>query len=98
MSSDRRILIFGKNGQIGWELCRTCATLGNVVAMDYPEIDLESADSIRAAIRNAKPTIIINAAAYTAVDKAESEPEKAMAINGIAPASSPRKHGGLALR
>jgi dTDP-4-dehydrorhamnose reductase len=79
------ILVIGKNGQIGWELCRTCATLGNIVAMDYPEIDLASPDSIRTMIREVRPAIIINAAAYTAVDKAESEPEKAMAINGIAP-------------
>jgi dTDP-4-dehydrorhamnose reductase len=93
------ILIFGKNGQVGWELCRTCATLGTIVAMDYPEIDLESPDSIRAAIRNARPTIIINAAAYTAVDKAESEPDKAMAINGVAPGiiAEEARRGGAAL-
>ncbi|MFH0798580.1 MAG: dTDP-4-dehydrorhamnose reductase [Pseudomonadota bacterium] len=79
------ILTFGKNGQIGWELCRTLATLGNVTALDYPEIDFANPDSICGAIREAKPAIIINAAAYTAVDKAESEPEKAMTINGVAP-------------
>lgn len=79
------ILIFGKNGQIGWELHRAIATLGNVVALDYPDVDLSHPDSICGAIRKAKPTIIINAAAYTSVDKAESEPEKAMAINGVAP-------------
>ena len=46
------ILIFGKHGQIGWELCRTCATLGTVVAMDYPEIDLANPDSIRTGREN----------------------------------------------
>lgn len=79
------ILILGKNGQIGWELCRTTPTLGNIVAMDYPEIDLANPDSIRSAVRSVKPSIIINAAAYTAVDKAESEPDLAMSINGKAP-------------
>lgn len=80
-----KILILGKNGQIGWELCRTCAPLGDIVAMDYPDIDLAKPDSIRAKVRETKPAIIINAAAYTAVDKAESEPELAMMINGVAP-------------
>ena len=80
-----KILIIGKNGQVGFELCRTCATLGKVAAVDLPEIDLARPDSIRSIVREKKPAIIINAAAYTAVDKAESEPELAMAINGIAP-------------
>jgi dTDP-4-dehydrorhamnose reductase len=79
------ILIFGKNGQIGWELCRTMAPLGTIVGMDYPEIDLAEPDSICSAVRSVKPDIIVNAAAYTAVDKAESEPELAMAVNGTAP-------------
>lgn len=86
MSKDKpTILIFGKNGQIGWELCRTMATLGRIVAVDYPEVDLANPDSIRSAIRSVKPNIIVNAAAYTAVDKAESERELAMAVNGAAP-------------
>jgi dTDP-4-dehydrorhamnose reductase len=80
-----RILITGKNGQVGWELQRTLSTLGEVVALDRTGMDLASPDSIRAAIRDAKPSLIVNAAAYTAVDKAESEPELAMAINGVAP-------------
>lgn len=79
------ILLIGKNGQVGWELCRTLATVGNVRAVDFPEIDLANAESIRKVVRDVAPKLIVNAAAYTAVDKAESEPDKAMAINGTAP-------------
>jgi dTDP-4-dehydrorhamnose reductase len=81
----KTILLVGKNGQVGWELQRTLATLGEVVAVDRNGMDLADPDSIRSAIRSARPDLIVNAAAYTAVDKAESEPELAMAINGIAP-------------
>ena len=80
-----RILLTGKNGQVGWELHRTLLTLGEVIAVDHEKMDLANADSIRNVIREAKPALIVNAAAYTAVDKAESEPELAMAINGMAP-------------
>ncbi len=80
-----RILLTGKNGQIGWELQRTLATLGEVIALDRHGMDLANPDSIRRVIREIKPTLIVNAAAYTAVDKAESEPELAMTINGVAP-------------
>ena len=81
----KRILLIGKNGQVGWELERTLAPLGKVIAVDRKVVDLAKADTIVAAIREMKPEIIVNAAAYTAVDKAESEPELAMAINGIVP-------------
>lgn len=81
-----KILLTGKNGQVGWELQRTLAPLGEVVAVDRQALDLTSPDAIRALIREVKPTLIVNPAAYTAVDKAESEPEIAMAVNGIAPA------------
>ena len=81
----RRILITGKNGQIGWELQRTLATLGEVVAVGVNEMDLANPDSIRRVLRGLEPDVIVNAAAYTAVDKAESEPKLAMAINGVAP-------------
>ncbi|MBI5816454.1 MAG: dTDP-4-dehydrorhamnose reductase [Nitrospinae bacterium] len=84
-TSPIRILLTGKNGQIGWELAREMAGLAKAAAIGRDEMDLSSADSIRAAIRDAKPDIIINAAAYTAVDKAESEPDIAMAVNGVAP-------------
>jgi dTDP-4-dehydrorhamnose reductase len=81
----RKILLIGKNGQIGWELQRTLASLGDVIAVGRREIDLIDPDSIREVVREVRPELIINAAAYTAVDKAESEPDLAMAINGIAP-------------
>jgi dTDP-4-dehydrorhamnose reductase len=80
-----RILLIGKIGQVGWELRRTLAPIARVTCVDFPEIDLTSSDSIRRWMRDNRPNIIINAAAYTAVDKAESEPDKAMKINGVAP-------------
>jgi dTDP-4-dehydrorhamnose reductase len=80
-----KILLTGKNGQVGWELQRTLAPLGEIIAVDRQALDLTSPDAIRALIREVKPALIVNPAAYTAVDKAESEPEIAMAVNGIAP-------------
>lgn len=81
----KKILQIGTKGQLGWELLRTCAPLGEVVALDYPDVDLSDSIGLRALVRNVKPDIIINAAAYTNVDKAESEPELARAINAIGP-------------
>ncbi len=81
----RKILLTGKNGQVGWELQRTMASLGMVVAVGHREMDLADPDSIKKVIREVRPDLIVNAAAYTAVDKAESEPDLAMAINGVAP-------------
>ena len=80
-----RILLLGKNGQVGWELQRTLMPLGEIISTDYPEIDLANSDSIRNLIRELRPQVIVNAAAYTDVEKAESEPELAFAINGTAP-------------
>ncbi len=80
-----RILLFGKHGQLGWELQRTLASLGEVIAVDYPEIDLAQPAGLEQTIRDIRPRVIVNATAYTAVDRAESEPEPALAINGIAP-------------
>ena len=80
-----RILLVGKVGQVGWELRRILAPLCDLVCVDYPEIDLSQPDSIRRWTGDTAPQIIINAAAYTAVDKAESEPERATSINGRAP-------------
>jgi dTDP-4-dehydrorhamnose reductase len=82
---EMKILLTGKNGQVGWELQRTLAPLGEVVAVDRQPLDLGNPDSIRSVIREVKPDLIVNPAAYTAVDKAESETELAMAVNGIAP-------------
>lgn len=81
----KKILQIGTKGQLGWELLRTCAPLGEVVALDYPDVDLSDSAGLRELVRSVKPDIIINAAAYTNVDKAESEPEKARAINAIGP-------------
>jgi len=92
------ILLIGKIGQVGWELRRTLAPLARVTCVDFPEIDLTSGDSIRQWVRDTRPNIVINAAAYTAVDKAESEPDKAMSINGVAPgilAEEAKKLGAL---
>lgn len=80
-----KILLIGKNGQVGWELQRTLAPLGEIVAVDFPEIDLTDEGRTREWVRRVAPQAIINAAAYTAVDKAEIEPELAMKINGAAP-------------
>lgn len=93
-----KILLTGKNGQVGWELQRTLAPVGQVIALDVDELDLGDQDAIRQAVRSIKPDIIVNPAAYTAVDKAESEPDLAMAINGVAPgilAEEARKLGAL---
>jgi dTDP-4-dehydrorhamnose reductase len=79
------MLLLGKGGQVGFELQRALAPLGEVVGLDYPDCDLADADSIRRAIAAAHPGIIINAAAYTAVDKAETEAELARKINAVAP-------------
>ncbi len=81
----KKILQIGTIGQLGWELLRTCAPLGEVVALDYPDVDLSDSNGLRELVRSVKPDIIINAAAYTNVDKAESEPELARAINAIGP-------------
>ena len=80
-----RILVTGGAGQLGWELRRTLAIFGEVVAPPHEILDLASADSIVAAIRGIRPDLIVNAGAYTAVDKAESESALAMKINGEAP-------------
>jgi dTDP-4-dehydrorhamnose reductase len=84
-----RILVIGANGQVGWELCRTLAPLGEVVPATRHgaalAVDLAEPDSIRRAVHEASPDAIVNAAAYTAVDKAETEAELAMRINGVAP-------------
>jgi dTDP-4-dehydrorhamnose reductase len=79
-----KILLLGCNGQLGQELQRCLPTLGPVTALDWPQIDLAQPAFI-AQVRAAQPEIIINAAAYTAVDQAESEPEQTEAINGQAP-------------
>src|SRR5574341_1498485 len=80
-----RILLFGKNGQLGWELSRTLAPLGEVIAYDFPEVDLSDEAGLVQIVRRLRPEGIVNAAAYTAVDRAESEAERAFAVNSRAP-------------
>jgi dTDP-4-dehydrorhamnose reductase len=80
-----RILLFGKNGQVGWELARLLAPLGELIAVDMPEIDFSDLKGLQDFTLEANPDLVVNAAAYTAVDKAETEPEMAMTINGQAP-------------
>jgi dTDP-4-dehydrorhamnose reductase len=79
------ILITGAGGQVGWELRRSLAPLGEVVALDRSQLDLAQPDTLRERVRQLAPQAIVNAAAYTAVDRAESEPDLARAINAIAP-------------
>ena len=81
----KTILLFGKNGQVGWELQRSLAPLGRIIALGRDECDLASQDQVRAIVRTHKPDIIVNAAAYTAVDKAESDADAARTINAIFP-------------
>ncbi|MGO4002608.1 dTDP-4-dehydrorhamnose reductase [Pseudomonas fluorescens] len=84
-----KILLLGKNGQVGWELQRSLAPLGEVIALDRQAIDglcgdLSNLSALRATIRQVKPDIVVNAAAYTAVDKAESDTELADLVNAKA--------------
>ena len=79
-----KILLLGKNGQVGWELQRALALLGELSAYDRKSADLERLDDLRALVKKVSPNVIVNAAAYTAVDKAESEPHRARVINSEA--------------
>jgi dTDP-4-dehydrorhamnose reductase len=108
-----RILLIGRYGQVGWELCRSLAPLGEVVvaerlhdsfahvnrgATDAIQLDLTNTTSIAESIRSISPDVIVNAAAYTAVDKAESDRDIALIVNGVAPgviAEEARRLGAL---
>ncbi|BAN23953.1 dTDP-4-dehydrorhamnose reductase [Caballeronia insecticola] len=79
------ILLTGVNGQVGFELARSLQGLGKVVALDRARLDLGDLDQVRRVVRDVKPSLIVNPAAYTAVDKAESDIEVAMRANGEAP-------------
>ncbi|MFO1405023.1 MAG: NAD(P)-dependent oxidoreductase [Azonexus sp.] len=80
-----RILPTGKNGQVGFELQRSLAVLGEVIAVDQTDCDLTDPVSLRRMVAGIEPQIIVNPAAYTAVDRAESERDLAHAVNAVAP-------------
>ena len=93
-----RILLLGKNGQIGWELHRALAPLGELTALGPGQFDLSNLDGLRGVVRAARPDVIVNAAAYTAVDPAEKESELAHTLNARAPeaiAEEARRLGAL---
>ena len=93
-----KILLIGKNGQVGWELRRTLAPLAEVVAVDYPEINFTDTPALRRFVAATNPSVVVNAAAYTAVDKAETETELCRQVNALAPgvlAEAAKKAGAL---
>ena len=79
------ILLFGKNGQVGWELNRSLQMIGDVTAVGRKEADFSNPQNIRRVVRKIRPEIMVNAAAYTAVDKAEEDEERAEMVNGVVP-------------
>ncbi|MFN7039544.1 MAG: dTDP-4-dehydrorhamnose reductase [Acidovorax temperans] len=93
------ILLFGKGGQVGWELQRSLAVLGRVTALDHDSTDhcgdFANPEGVAATVRAVKPDVIVNAAAHTAVDKAESEPELARLLNATTPGVLAREAGAL---
>ena len=94
-----KILLLGKGGQVGWELQRALAPLGEVVAVDHDSTELHGdfsqPEALAATVQAVQPTVIVNAAAHTAVDKAESEPELARALNALAPGVLAREAAAL---
>ncbi len=94
-----KILLFGKGGQVGWELQRSLGPLGTVVALDFDSTDLHAnfaqPDQLAATVRAVQPDVIVNAAAHTAVDKAESEPDFARKLNADSPGVVAREAAAL---
>ncbi|MGA2786614.1 MAG: dTDP-4-dehydrorhamnose reductase [Verrucomicrobiota bacterium] len=93
-----KILLLGKNGQVGWELRRTLAPLAEVAAVDYPEINFTDEPALRQFVAGTRPDVVVNAAAYTAVDKAETETGLCRQVNAVAPgvlAEEAKKLGAL---
>lgn len=93
-----KIVLLGRNGQLGWEFQRTLPPLGEVLALDREDLDLCDLDAVQSILGELKPDLIVNASAYTDVDRAEKEPEPAMKINALAPgviAETARKLGAV---
>jgi dTDP-4-dehydrorhamnose reductase len=80
-----RLLLLGNKGQLGWELERCLSLWSDVIALDFPEVDFSHLDHLRQVVLDSHPQVIINAVAYTAVDRAETEANLAMTVNGKAP-------------
>jgi dTDP-4-dehydrorhamnose reductase len=98
MVNSPRILLIGSNGQVGWELARTLMPLGSVMVPERSQYDLARLDTLTALVNSLQPDVIVNAAAYTVVDKAEEETNLAMTVNARAPgtlAAAARRHGAL---
>ena len=92
------ILLTGRNGQLGWELERALCPLGRVFAFDRGTLDIADSAAVSARMRETRPQVVVNAAAFTAVDRAEAESELALRINGVAPgiiAEEARRSGAL---
>ncbi len=95
-----RMLITGAQGQLGWELSRVLSERGEVLALDRQALDLAQPDALRSTLRELRPEVILNAGAYTAVDKAETEAALAHSVNGVAPgilAEEAKRTGALLL-
>jgi dTDP-4-dehydrorhamnose reductase len=90
-----KILLLGRDGQVGWQLQRSLAPHGEVVACGRSQCDLSDFDQIRSLVRELRPSVIVNASAYTAVDRAEAEPELASRINAVAPGVLAEEAAGL---
>jgi len=98
MVNSSRILLIGSNGQVGWELARTLMPLGPVLIPERDQCDLARPDTLTALVNSLRPDVIVNAAAYTAVDKAEDETDLAMTVNARAPgalAAAAHRHSAL---
>ena len=98
MVNSPRILLIGSNGQVGWELARSLMPLGRVMVPERDQCDLARPDTLTPLVNSLRPDVIVNAAAYTAVDKAEEETDLAMTVNARAPgalAAAARRHNAL---